>query len=111
MSLTTGYNHVCCIGSVTGGPWHNPGGPGKAESCAFSLALPERGKDGKTYNTHARVETYGCTVAHALELRQGDTVLVEGKLAWAKFAGEGKAALGVTTWRCLKLAGDNPTTA
>jgi hypothetical protein len=36
--------------------------------------------------------------------------LVEGKLAWAKFAGEGKGQLAVMAWRILRLGSDIPTT-
>src|SRR5687767_12941555 len=107
---TIAYNHTVLLGQVTNGLWRNLGVEGKAESAAFGLAIPEPGKDGQTYNTFVRCECYGRTVAHALALRQGDTVLVEGKLSWQRGAGEGKGALGVIAWRLLPLASDQPMT-
>jgi hypothetical protein len=100
----TGYNHVCCIGSVSGGPWRNPGGEGKAESAAFGLAIPEPGKDGKVYTTFVRVECYGRVVSDALSLHAGDTVLCENKISWSKGSVEGKAQRAVTAWRVVPLA-------
>jgi hypothetical protein len=110
MNLTTGHNHVMLLGHINAGPWHNPAVESKAESCAFNLAIPEPSKSGETYRTFVRIETYGKAVPHALFLRQADVVLIEGKIAWSKAAGEGKAQLCVNSWRILKLVSDNPMT-
>jgi single-stranded DNA-binding protein len=99
----TGYNHVCCIGTISNGPWHNPGREGRAESAALTLGITELGKEEKEYTTYVRVECYGRVVSDALALRQGDTVLVEGKLSWSKGSGEGKAGLCVLAWRLMPL--------
>lgn len=104
MTGAVGVNRVLLVGAISGGPWHNRSGEGRAESCAFSLQVPEPGRDGEIYRTFVRCECYGRAVPDALALHGGDTVLVEGKLSWQRGSGEGKAGLCVTAWRVLKLA-------
>lgn len=106
--LTTGYNHTTLIGLIRSGPWHNPASHGKVESAALTIGIPELGRDSQTYHTHIRCEFYGKSVAPALALQQGDTVLVEGKVAWSKGAGEGKAALCVVAWKIVRLMDHAP---
>jgi hypothetical protein len=104
--MTTGYNHVTLLGAISNGPWHNEASEGKAESAAFTLGIPEATRDDRMFTTYVRCECYGRSVPDALALRQGDAVLVDGKLSWQKVGGEGKAGLGVTAWRLIPLTGE-----
>jgi hypothetical protein len=108
--VSAGYNHCTLLGHISNGPGHNPGGPEKAESAAFSLAIPEPSRGGEMFQTYVRIECYGKAVGHALGLQKGDTTLVEGKLSWSKGGGpKDRAQLAVVAWRILRLAGDTPT--
>jgi hypothetical protein len=106
-----GYNHVTLLGSVSSGPWHNPGVEGKPESAALTLAIPETARSGEVFKTFVRVEVYGKVVADALALHAGDTALIEGKIAWQR-TGESKSEgrLMVSCWRIVRLASDQPLT-
>jgi hypothetical protein len=86
--VNTGYNHTVLIGHISSGPWRNPGSHDKAESAAFTLAIPEPGRDGKLYQTYVRIECYGRLASEASALASDDVVLCESKLSW-KITGEG----------------------
>jgi hypothetical protein len=104
VELNRGYNHAILLGTVSAGPWKNTQ-PERSECVAFSLAIPQPStKTGEIFNTYVRVECYGRTLDDASGLHAGDVVHVDGKLAWQRGSGEGKAALGVLAFRVLRLA-------
>jgi single-stranded DNA-binding protein len=51
-----------------------------ADCASFVLAVPECGKDGKTYLTRIPIEIWGKHAHEATTLAAGQLVLVEGKL-------------------------------
>ena len=50
------------------------------DCASFVLAVPECGKDGKTYMTRIPIEIGGTHAPEAMSLAAGQLVLVEGKL-------------------------------
>jgi single-stranded DNA-binding protein len=51
-----------------------------ADCASFLLAVPECGKDGKTYTTRIPIEIWGKHAHEATTLAAGQLVLVEGRL-------------------------------
>src|SRR5215510_150127 len=75
---TMGINRVLLVGRVTK---YGVSLRQQDPDCAsFVLAVPECGKDGKTYILRLPVEIWGRRAHDALTLTAGQLVLVDGKL-------------------------------
>jgi single-stranded DNA-binding protein len=73
-----GINHVLVLGRVgTYGVSLRHQSP---DCATFLLAVPESGKDGKTYVLRLPVEIWGSCAQDAMTLSAGQLVMVEGKL-------------------------------
>ena len=75
---TVGVNRVVLLGRVTtyGVSLRQHG----SDCASFLLAVPEAGKDGKTYITRIPIETWGKHAQEALALSAGQLVVVESRL-------------------------------
>ena len=75
---TLGVNRVLLLGRVTkyGVSLRHQG----ADCASFLLAVPECGRDGKTYTTRIPIEIWGKHAQDAMALSAGQLVLVEGCL-------------------------------
>ena len=73
-----GINRVLLVGWVTTyGVSLRQQGP---DCASFVLAVPECGKDGKTYITRVPIDIWGSHAQEATTLSAGQLVMVEGKL-------------------------------
>jgi single-stranded DNA-binding protein len=75
---TVGVNRVLLLGRITtyGVSLRHQG----SDCASFVLAVPEVGRDGKTYTTRIPIEIWGKHAQDATTLAAGQLVLVDGRL-------------------------------
>src|SRR5262245_868708 len=95
-----GVNHVVLIGRVTK---YGVSLRQKDPDCAtFVLAIPEPGKDGKTYVLRLPVEIWGSHAQDAMTLSAGQLVMVEDRLRKRKRPDDEWEVI-VSTWKATPV--------
>lgn len=83
-SVDTDLNHCTLTGVLERDPITRFADHG-TQQVSFTLRLIEAGPAWKEFKLYVPIEAYSGVAEHADELRQGDSVLVAGKLKWTSY--------------------------